>query len=350
MNPSASRRTRGRRLLAFCLLAALGACDTGVRPTFEPNVTALLGADVSTDEGGVTVGGTPHIEFGSQPRGIFVQHFTRYVYSGLTGGVNDELWSDSWYMDTGRTPKTVRGDTTFYRSLDFGDVTLEGTPARRHVVDTVRLYDTPDGVRVYEKTILNRIVFYSFRQNADGSTVSFAHEPYYERMLDGDALELAATGSEEVAPFSQLVTLTPGARIESISQGGPLDFRNQRPVLDTTDPLVVQLSRPIHPDKAFLRLFWVPPCCDPADPELLDRARVVFELNGPTDRVVIPAAPLAELESRLPDDTERVLILQVTEYLARADALEIVHLPEGTRESLSSVQANVFRVYAEMPG
>lgn len=346
----ARERTPALHLLGLGLLVAVLACDSGVEPTLEPNVTALFAADVSTTDEGVMVGGTMRIDFGSEPLGIFVQHSTNFRYFGLTGGVNDELWSESWYMDTGRRLSTVRGDTTFYRSLDFGDVTLEGTPARRHVIDTVRVYETSSGVRVYENGILNRILIYSFRQNADGTTVTFTHEPWYEHMIGGGAIELAGTGSDEIAPFSQPVTLTPGARIESISQGEELDFQHRRPILGTDEPLVVELSRPLDPGRAYLRLFYVPPCCDPADPDLLDRARVVFELNHRTDRIVIPASALAELESRLPDKPERVLILQATEYLARDGALEIVHLPEGTPESLSSVQANHIRVYVEMPG
>lgn len=341
-------RPGSARLALVCSLG-LAACDSGpTEPAVEPNVTVLMGAAVTTTDDAVLVAGQPRIQLGGSPRGIYVQHSVRYSYTGAYEYVNDELWNESWYMDVGRTLRTPRADTIFYRSLDFGDVALEETPADRFVVDTLRVYDTPDGVRVYQRTIVNRVGIYSVRVNTDGSTVTFRHAPFYERMIGGGALRLTASGSEEVAPVSTSVTLRPGARVERFWNGEDLHFERERPILRTDEHLVIELSRPLDADRALLRLFYIPPPGVEVGAELLDRARAVFELDRTTDRVVIPASALADVASHLAEGEENAFILRASEYISTDDVMELVQLETGTVESLSSIQINHFTIYVRV--
>lgn len=327
-------------------IVLVSACDSKpTEPTEStdlPNVTVLAGADVATTDNAVLVGGEPRIHFGDGPIGMFVQHFTEFSYGGLHERINDELVGESWYMDVGRRIVTREGgDTVFYRSLDFGDVALEGTPALRHEIDTVRVIDAGDRVRVYENGILNRVIIYSHRINMDGSTVSFVHEPFYEHMVAGGVIELTASGSADIAPTAGSLTLRAGARVTALSNGEDLDFDQERPVLRTDEPLIVELSRPLDPDRAVLYLVYVPAPESGTDPEVVRRARAVFVLAERTDVVVIPASALAEVASHLPEP-EGEFVFRISEYLVEEDVLEIVRNEEGKVEALSLIQANVF--------
>jgi hypothetical protein len=99
-------------------------------------VTVLAGAEVTTTDDAVVVGGVPRIHLGGGPRGMFVQQSTEYTYGGLYEQINEELVGESWYMDVGRRVVTREsGDTIFTRALDFGNVALEGTPASHFEID-----------------------------------------------------------------------------------------------------------------------------------------------------------------------------------------------------------------------
>ncbi len=112
------------------------------------------------------------------------------------------------------------------------------------------MIDTGREVRVFENGILNRVLIYSHLRNRDGSTVSVVHEPFYEHMVAGGAIELTASGSDDIEPTSASFTLRAGARVTALSNGEDLDFQQERPVLRTDAALVVQLSRPLDPDRA----------------------------------------------------------------------------------------------------
>lgn len=328
-------------LVAIAIVLA-SACDSSpTEPTLESNVTVLAGAEVTTTDDAVLVGGQPRISFGKAPRGLYVQHFTEFSYGGLHQPVNDELVGDSWYMDVGRTITRENGDTIFYRFLDFGDVALEGTRAHHVRIDTVRVYQGGGRVRVYENGILNRVLIYSHRRNMDGTTVTFAHEPFYEEMIAGRAITVTASGSDDIGPTSGAVTLLPGARVTALSNGEPVDFERGRPVLRPHAPLVVELSRPLDPDRSLLYLAYAPPHQSGVDLSVIRRASVSFQLRERTNRVVIPAAALAEAASHLPVE-EGEYVFRISEYLVTEDAMEIVRLADGTTESLSGLQVNVF--------
>src|SRR5262245_49301751 len=117
-------------------------------------------------------------------------------------GENDrQLMDDQWFMDVGRRIVTgERGDTVFSRALDFGGVRLAASPFMRFEIDTARVINVDDEVRVYENGLLYRLLIHAQRLNVDGSEVSFAHEPFFESMLAGGTVELQASGSEDIAP------------------------------------------------------------------------------------------------------------------------------------------------------
>jgi len=348
--PAAGVPPSSRWLLGAVATLLASACDSGPSepPTLESNVTVLAGAEVTTTDDAVVVGGVPRIHLGGGPRGMFVQQSTEYTYGGLYEQINEELVGESWYMDVGRRVVTREsGDTIFTRALDFGDVALEGTPASHFEIDTARVIDTGDGVRVYENLILNRVLIYVHRLNMDGSTVSFVHAPFYEHMLADGAIELTASGSEDIEPFSAALTLAEGARVTALSNGDDLYFERERQMLRTDEPLVVELSRPLDPSRAVLRLVYLPPPESDVDPETARRASAAFELMGRTDRVVIPASALAEVASHLPEE-EGGFILRVSEYFVKEDVYRLVRVEDGTAETLSGLQVSHFTIYVGM--
>lgn len=211
----------------------------------------------------------------------------------------------------------------------------------------MRVFDAGDQVHVYHNYILDRVSIYSHRINMGGSTVSFVHGPFYEHMVAGGAIELTASGSGDIEPASASVTLRAGARVTALSNGDDLDFRRERPVLRPDEPLVVELSRPLDPNRAVLRLSYAPAPGSGVDPDVVRRARAVFQLTETTDRVVIPASALAGIASHLPEE-EGGFVFRVYEYLVKQDVLEIVRIENGTAESLSGLQVNVFGFYLRM--
>jgi hypothetical protein len=138
------------RSLVVAAVLLTSACGSGPTETVrESNVTVISGAGLTTTDDAVLVDGVPSIGLGGGPRGMFVQHHTEYEYGGLHERINDALVDESWYMDVGRRSVTRENeDTIVYRSRDFGDVAMEGTQARNFEVDTVRVIDTVERVRV----------------------------------------------------------------------------------------------------------------------------------------------------------------------------------------------------------
>ena len=334
--------------IAVVLASACHSDPTQTESTAVPNVTALLGAQMVTTDSAVLVDGERRIDFGNSPRGIFVDHFTEFTYGGMYERINDALVDESWYMDVGRRIVTgVRGDTVFSRALDFGDVALEGTPALRHEIDTAIVVDAGDQVRVYENILLNRILIYNHRLNIDGSEVTFVHEPFYEHMVAGGAIELTASGSEDIEPTSASLTLRAGARIATVWNGMDLNFEQVRPVLRTDEPLVIELTRPLDPDRSLLLLAYAPPPPYDVDPEVVRRASAIFALQERTDRLVIPASALAEVASHLPEP-EGGFVFRMYEYHVMEDVLEIVRVEDGIAETLSGLQSNGFGLYVTM--
>jgi len=333
--------------LAAVLISACDSRPTGLSEADEPNVTVLAGGDVATTDTAVLVNGQTHIDFGDGPMGIFVQHHTEYTYGGLHGHLNEDLREESWYMDVSRRIVTREsGDTTFYRSLDFGDVALEGTPASFLEVDTATAINTGHDVRVYENHLLHRVLIYSHRLNMDGSTVTFAHEPYYEHMVAGGGIELTASGSDDIAPTSTTLTFRAGARVTGLSNGDEFAFEQERPVLRPDEPLVVELSRPLAPDRTVLYLFYAP-APQTVDPAVARRASAVFVLTETTDRVVIPASALTEMASHLPE-AEGEYVFRIVEYIVKEDVLDIVRIDGDVAESLTGIQGNIFGFYLLM--
>jgi hypothetical protein len=341
--------TRGYALTAVILASACDLGSTEPREQTEvPNVTVLAAAELVTTDTAVLVNGERLIDFGHGPRGIYVGHFTEFTYGGMYERINDELVGESWYMEVGRMIVTdERGDTVFLRSLDFGDVALGGTPARRHETDTVIVLDSRLPVRVYQKVISNRISIYNHRLNMDGSTVTFSHEPYYEHMLAGGAIELTASGSDDIEPTSASLTLRPGMRITSLWNGEHLSFEHVLTEFRTDKPLVVELSRQLDPDRTILHLEWAPPNSFVVDPDVRRRASAVFQLQERTDRLVIPASALAEIASHLPV-AEGWFVFRIYEYHVMQDVLEIVRIKDGITESLRAVQSNGFGLYVKI--
>jgi hypothetical protein len=334
-------------LVVAVLACACGSTEPGDE-TEVPNVTMYPGVEMVTTDTAVLVNGERFIDFGHGPRGVFVDHFTEYTYGGMYERINDELVGESWYMDVGRRIVTdVRGDTVFTRALDLGDVALEGTPALRHEVDTAIVVDAGDQVHVYENIIVNRVLIYSHRLNMDGSEVSFAHEPYYERMLAGEAIELTASGSEDIEPTSASITLRQGMRITSLRNGEELPFEHELTVFRTDLPLVVNLDRPLDPDRSLLLLAYAPPPPFDVDPDVVRRATAVFKLQERTDRLVIPASALAAVASQLPAP-EGGFVFRIYEYRVMEDALEIVRIKDGITEALSALQSNGFGLYVRL--
>lgn len=337
-----------KRLLITVATVFLTACESGPTPPelLASNVTALTGAEVTTTDEAVLIDGEVCIRLGDGPRGMFVQHYQEYTYGGLDGAVNDELVEESWYMDVRRELVTREsGDSIFHRDVDFGNVALEGTPAMRTEIDTAQVYTLPDRVIVLERYILNRVLIYAHRQNMSGSTVAFAHEPFYEEMVAGSPLSLTATGSADIEPLAATVTLRPGARVTGLWNGGDLDFARSRPVLRPDEPLVVELSRPLEPDRSLLLLSYAP--IGGVDRQTYRNASATFQLKAPTDRIVIPASALAQIASHMVED-EGSYVFRILEYLVHEDALEIVYTGDGAEEALDGVQFNIFGFYLEL--
>jgi hypothetical protein len=349
MEAHANQAARWPLAAIVILIPLLSACDSGpVEPNLESNVTVLTGAEVTTTDDAVLVAGVASIPLGNRPRGMYVQHHTEYTYGGLHQPINNELVGESWYMDVGRSIITRESeDTVFYRYLDFGDVALEGTPALHIEQDTVRTITAGDQVRVYQNHILDRVQINIHRLNLDGSTVSFVPEPFYEHMVGGGAIELTASGSADLQPTSASVTVRPGARVVDLWNGEDLAFDQTRPVLRTDQPLVIELSRSLNPGQSVLRLSYVPPVGSGVALEVLRRASACFQLKRSTDRIVIPAEALAEVASHLPEE-EGAFVFRIYEYLVKDDALEIVRVEDGTRQTLSGLQLNSFGFYLRM--
>jgi hypothetical protein len=342
----AHRRAAAHSLLVAATTVLPSACESGstAPDTLEANVTVIAGADVTTTDEAVIVGGVPRIQLGSAPRGIFVQHHTEYTYGGMHELINDELVEESWYLDLYRHLTTTRGDTVFSRYLDFGDVTLGGTPALRTEIDTVAVYDDVDRVHVIENYILHRVLIYAHRLNMSGSTVSFADEPYYERMVNGGAIELIAGGSDDLEPTSASLTFRPGARVTGLWNGEDLPFDRERPVLRPDRALAVELSRPLDPESSFVIMLYWPQ--GSVDAEILRRASATFVLNRRSGRIVIPVSALAEMASHMVEP-EGDFLFRIYERLVYPDTVGIVR-EDGTRESLSGVQSNGFGFYLKM--
>lgn len=327
------------------LMAAASACDNAP-PTLTtdqpetPNVTVLSGAEMVSTDSALLVDGERRISFGSGPTGMLLYSFQEFTYGGLYDRINDALVDDQWFMDVGRRIVTAeRGDTVFSRALDFGEVTLGGTPFQRLQVDTARVIEGGDGVRVHENGLLYRLLIHGQRLNMDGTTVSFAHQPFFESMVAGAAVPLVAGGSPDVAPAAATVRITAGARVTRLWNGADLDFTRSMPVLRADAPLVVELSRPLEPHRTVIHLtFFQPPPYDLA-PEVVGRASAVFLLNERTRRVVIPAAALADVAAHLPI-AEGGLVFRIYEYIVVEDLLAIHRLRDGITERLNLLQSN----------
>ncbi|UCD25551.1 MAG: hypothetical protein JSW51_06455 [Gemmatimonadota bacterium] len=328
------------------------ACNVGPTEqtglTEEPNVTVHTGVELVTTDTAVLVNDEELIDFGRGPFGFGVYGFTEFTYGGLYEAINDHLVDESWFLDVARRVITdVRGDTVFSRSLDFGDVALEETPAHRIEMDTVIVFDAGDHVRVYENILLNRIIVHSRVLRQDGSEVVFHHESCYDRILAGQAVELTASGSDEIAPTSAAFTPQPGIRITALWNGEYLRFDRRLPLFHTDYPLVVELSRSIDPDMSVLHLHYVPPPRHDVDPDLLRRASAVFQLQERTDRLVIPASALAEVASHV-TDAEGWYVFRIYEYHVMEDVLEIERLKAGITEMLTGLQSNGFGLYVRI--
>ena len=334
------------------VVVAAFACETpptqNTDRTEVPNVTVLSGADVVTTDTAVLVNGERLISFGVGPAGMLLHAFQEFTYGGMYEKINDELVDDQSFMDVGRRIVTAeRGDTVFSRALDFGEVTLGGSAASRFEIDTAQVIDAGDEVHVYENGLLNRILIYAQRLNMDGSTVTFAHEPFYDRMLAGSAVELRAGGSGDIAPTSALLRATVGARVTRMWNGSDLEFDKKMPVLRTDHPLVVELNRPLDPDRTIILLSFFQPPPYTIDPAIADRASAVFMLNERTRRVVIGADALADVAAHLPI-AEGGLVFRIYEYVVAEDVLEINRRRDGVTERLNFLQSNGVGFYVRM--
>lgn len=330
-------------------LLVLSACGGGITELDDPeaNVVVYEAAEVTTTEDAILVDGTAQVQFGTAPRGYFVQHSIRYENGGPFEPPNDHRFHEGWYMDVARRIVTGQtGDTVFFRYLDLGDVAFGGAPARKIAIDTTRVFDWGEGeVRVYENLLLNRISFYGERITTDGRTVTFAHEPFYESMLAGAAIELTGSGSMDVEPFTSDITLRPGARLAGLSSGGPLDFQNEQPTLRSDRNLVIDFSRPLDRERTVVHIVYLD--APPADQELQRRASAAFQLMRSTDRVVIPHPALQRIKSEVPD-VDGPFLLRVYEHVPLDDELRIERLPSGPNEALSGRQSNVLDLYFKM--
>lgn len=342
-----------RRASISVLVVAAFACET-TPPTQNsdrtevPNVTVLSGAEVVTTDTAVLVNDEELISFGVGPAGLLLYSFQEFTYGGMYEKINDALVDDQSFMDVGRRIVTSeRGDTVFSLALDFGAVTLGGSPFTRYQIDTARVIESADEVRVYENGLLNRILIYAHRLNMDGSTVTFAHEPFYEHMLAGGAVELRATGSADISQTSASLRVTAGARVTRLWNGADLEFGKKMPVLRTDAPLVVELSRPLDPDRTIILLAFIQPPPYNIDPAIADRASAVFMLNERTRRVVIPAAALADLAAHLPI-AEGGLVFRIYEYEVAEDVLLIHRRRDGITEPLNLLQSKGVGFYVRM--
>lgn len=341
-----------RMFIAVLALTAVACNEPGPTqagdPIEEANVTVLNGAEFSVTDSAVLVNGERRISFGTGPTGMQLYSQREYTYGGLYEQINDELVGESCFLDLGRRIVTgEHGDTVFSRSLDFGDVTLGGSPFLRFQIDTVRVIDAGDEVRVYENGLLNRQIIYGHRLNMNGSTVSFSHEPFYESLLAGGEVVLAASGSQDIAPTGASLHMTASARVTGLWNGAVVDFEKAMPLLRTDAPLVIQLNRPLDPDRTVIHLtFFRPPPYD-IDPELANRASAVFMLKERTSRVVIPAAALADVARKLPI-AEGGMVFRIFEYVVQEDVLEIHRLRDGITESLNLLQSNSLGFYMRM--
>lgn len=346
--PTRSFGLSGRAACFAIVVTAAGCGDGPTRPTFEPNVAVFPGAAVTTSDDAVLVGGAPHIDFGSGIRAIFLQHSTRFTYGGLYERINDGLTDESWYLDFRRSRITAeRADTVFRRAVDFGDVALDGTAAIRTEINDPFVSQRDDHVRVLERYLLFRVLIYSHRHNIDGSEVSFVHEPFYEGMVGGQPVSLTASGSPEVHPASASFTVQPGPRVTTVWNGDVLPFESSMSELRHDQPLMLELDRPVDPDKTMIRIFYAPPNEAGVSSEVRRLASAAFGLLGRTDRVVIPPSALREIASHLPEALGG-FIIQVSEYQIEDDVMDVTY-SDGIEETFAVLRASHFRIYARMP-
>ena len=344
-----------RRFLVVVAVVLAAACDSGPTEQEEqdgrtevPNVRMLAGAQLVTTDTAVLIDGARFIVFGDRPIGISSQHSCEFKYGAFYEWLSDELMGEGWFIDISRRIVTDRrGDTVFTRYLDFGAVALEGTPAHHFQIDTAIVVDAGDHIRVDENYILDRILVYSHQTNMDGSEVTFVHEPFYEHMLAGGAVELTASGSEDIEPTAISLSFGPGVWVTGLWNGEDLSFEREQPVFRTDKPLVIELSRELDPDRTALSLFYAPPPPYNTDPEIVRPASAVFQLQETTDRVVIPAADLEEIASHLPEP-EGVYLLGIHEYTVTQDALQILRIEAGITESLTALESNGCRLEVRM--
>jgi hypothetical protein len=337
------------RVASVAGLLFVGGCDDGQTvETYDPNVVVFPAASVTTTDDGVLVAGVPHIDFGTGIRAIFLQHSTRFTYGGLYDRINDGLTDEGWYLDLRRHRVTVeRADTVFRRGVDFGDVALDGAAANRTEINDPIITPRADYVRVLERYLLFRVLIYSRRYNMDGSEVTFVEEPFYERMVNGRPVTLSVTGTTEVEPASASFVVRPGPRVVALWNGAALDFENVMSELRPDQPLMLEVDRPLDPDKTIVRIFYAPPNEAGVSPEVRQSASAAFTLLDRSSRVVIPPSALKEIASNLPEAVGG-FIIQISEYEVEDDVMDVKY-SDGEEETFSVARASHFRIYARMP-
>jgi len=330
------------------LALSVGCESTPTEPTYEPNVVVFGAALVSQTNDALLVAGTPHIDFGNGIRSIFLQHSTRYVYRGVFDHLtSDREMDESWYLDFRRSRVIdQRADTLFRRAVDFGDVTLDGVLADRLVIDDPFVVPRGDLLWAFEGYLTFRASFYGFRSVLNGSDVSFRREPAYDNIMAGRPITLAAGGTDEVDPVSASFTVRPGPRVMDLWNGETVDFENSMPELRHDRPLMIELDRPLDPDRTLVRIFYVPPNDAGVSPEQRQLSSAAFMLLGRSQRIVIPPSALAEIARHLPEPVGQ-FIVQISEYLVDEDVMD-VRYSDGEEERFAVLRVSSFRIYATM--
>ena len=260
----------------------------GDRIPGETGVSFAFDANVERSDSAIALNGTRIIRYPWRDEAVWLDRFHHFDFGGFPElGYAQERVSEAWRIQiTDNETYIERNDSTILGYADHGTVTVEG-----HATDklTTLPHVMPGDPWGFENFV-SYLIHSSWEVTlAGGEVLPLEQADFHDRLVAGDAIEIASTGSAQFGAGSGSFRVATMATLTGIENGGVVSLEvDEPPTLRTDTSLVLEFDHPLDPERAYIMI--VPFVGAPAG------ARGAFlQPIEAAERVVIPAPILAEL-------------------------------------------------------
>ena len=319
------------RKAALPLTLAIAACGDGLSPETETgNVEAIIGATVLETDTGVAVAGEWTLSLPHYNRALWLDRYVRYDFGGFPDldYPQDTRFSESWRLRLEHQNEPItRNDSTIFSYVDHGDAAVADSAMDKH---TTRPHVSPGSTVGFDSFVSYLRYSYWYVTWLAGNTTTFHDAPYHDPLMAGEAIALTTTGSLEANPVSTTFAASPFSTLVELRSGDTLSLNARTPpIVSVNRALIFGFDRALDPERVYAVFI-------PWPKQGSGAQRAFFRPRVSTDRLVIPAATLAELIENATLDPEQEARLEkelsgILDWVAQLDELDTGNVEPMTR-------------------